>query len=208
MAVEVTLEPTFSAGIPEVLFDPGERDLVGQQHDVTPDGSRFLVNQAIEEPGGEALPLLRAGASAIEPPGRCGASVESSPAPMDDQPNQPAVVLVESRLDPAQLRRLVAAHFEDMVKYVVDLQRGVAAVGGELHADEEAVLLEQGSSQDDLWGANYYPGKGETDCIEYTSLINIRPARGNRSMVIEDEGVRARIREITFDLIGRGEPLE
>ncbi|MEE8277198.1 MAG: DUF5674 family protein [Thermoanaerobaculia bacterium] len=127
---------------------------------------------------------------------------------MNDQPNQPDVVLVERRLAAAELRRLIAAHFEDMVKYVVDVQRGVAAVGGELHADEEAVLLEQGSRQDDLWGANYYPGKGEADCIEYTSLINIRPARGNRSMVIEDEGVRARVREITFDLIGRGEPLE
>ncbi len=127
---------------------------------------------------------------------------------MNDQPNQPDVVLVERCLDAAELRRLVAAHFEDMVKYVVDVQRGVAAVGGELHADEEAVLLEQGSRQDDLWGANYYPGKGEAGCIEYTSLINIRPARGNRSMVIEDEGVRARVREITFDLIGRGEPLE
>ena len=127
---------------------------------------------------------------------------------MNDQPNQRDVVLVEHRLAAAELRRLVAAHFEDMVKYVVDVQRGVAAVGGELHADEEAVLLEQGSRQDDLWGANYYPGKGEAGCIEYTSLINIRPARGNRSMVIEDEGVRARVREITFDLIGRGEPLE
>jgi len=127
---------------------------------------------------------------------------------MNDQPTQPDVVLVEHRLAAAELRRLVATHFEDMVKYVVDVQRGVAAVGGELHADEEAVLLEQGSRQDDLWGANYYPGKGEAGCIEYTSLINIRPARGNRSMVIEDEGVRARVREITFDLIGRGEPLE
>ena len=127
---------------------------------------------------------------------------------MNDEATPPDVVLVESRLDPGELRRLVAAHFEDMVKYVVDVQRGVAAVGGELHADEEAVLLEQGSRQDDLWGANYYPGKGEANCIEYTSLINIRPARGNGSMVIEDEGVRARVREITFELIGQGESLE
>jgi hypothetical protein len=127
---------------------------------------------------------------------------------MSEESHGSAVVLVESRLDARELRRLVAAHFEDMVKYVVDVQRGVAAVGGELHADEEAVLLEHGSRQDDLWGANYYPGKGEADCIEYTSLINIRPARGNGSMLIQDEAVRARVREITFALIGRGEPLE
>jgi hypothetical protein len=127
---------------------------------------------------------------------------------MSEESHGSAVVLVESRLDARELRRLVAAHFEDMVKYVVDVKRGVAAVGGELHADEEAVLLEHGSGQDDLWGANYYPGKGEADCIEYTSLINIRPARGNGSMLIQDEAVRARVREITFALIGRGEPLE
>ncbi len=118
------------------------------------------------------------------------------------------ILFVESRLDRAELRRLVERHFEDMVKYVVDVVRGVAAVGGELHADEEALLLEHDSRQDDLWGANYYPGRGEEGCIEYTALINIRPAQGNRSMLVEDAEVRRRVREITFDLIGRGEPLE
>ena len=126
---------------------------------------------------------------------------------MSDSPGNPDVVLVESRLGPEELRRLVAAHFEDMVKYVVDIERGIAAVGGELHADEEALLLEHGSRQENLWGANYYPGRGEEGCIEYTSLINIRPAHGNRSMVIADEAVRSRVRDITFALIGRGEPL-
>ena len=127
---------------------------------------------------------------------------------MSDDQGNPDIVFVESRLDPAELRRLVAAHFEDMVKYVVDVERGVAAVGGELQADEEALLLEHGSRQADLWGANYYPGRGEDACIEYTSLINIRPAQGNRSMVVEDEALRARVRDLTFQLIGRGEPLE
>ena len=127
---------------------------------------------------------------------------------MSDDQGNPDIVFVESRLDAAELRRLVAAHFEDMVKYVVDVERGVAAVGGELHADEEALLLEHGSRQADLWGANYYPGRGEDACIEYTSLINIRPAQGNRSMVVEDEALRARVRDLTFQRIGRGEPLE
>lgn len=129
-------------------------------------------------------------------------------AHMTDESPKPDIVFVETRLDRTELRRLVECHFEDMVKYVVDVARGVAAVGGELHADEEALLLENGSRQDDLWGANYYPGRGEDGCIEYTSLINIRPAQGNRSMLIEDEAARTKVREITFALIGRGEPLE
>jgi hypothetical protein len=71
------------------------------------------------------------------------------------------ILLLEERIEPAELARLVALFFEDMVKFVVDVRRGVAAVGGELHADAEAVLLEAGSEQQDLWGANYYPGRGE-----------------------------------------------
>jgi hypothetical protein len=126
---------------------------------------------------------------------------------MADRPQAPDIVLVEHPLDPAELKRLVAAHFEDMVKYVVDVERGIAAVGGELHSDEEALLLEHGSRQQDLWGANYYPGKGPDGCIEFTSLINIRPAQGNPGMLIADETARNRVREITFALIGRGEPL-
>ena len=120
---------------------------------------------------------------------------------------QDEIVVVDRLIEPAELARLVALFFEDMVKYVVDVRLGVAAVGGQLQADAEAILLARGSAQADLWGANYYPGRGEDECIEYTSLINIRPAQGNRSMEVEDEAVRRRVRELTFALIGRGEPL-
>jgi len=120
---------------------------------------------------------------------------------------QGIVVVSGARLDPAELRRLVELFFEDMVKYVVDVSRGVAAIGGEMHADAEQVLLESGSRQADLWGANYYPGRGRDECIEYTALINIRPAHGNRSMEIQDPAVRKRVRELTWALIGEGEPL-
>src|SRR4051812_30367982 len=121
--------------------------------------------------------------------------------------NAPDIVIVEGRIEPAKLARLVLLHFEDMVKYVVDVERRLAAVGGELHADAEQLLLQSGSRQADLWGANYYPGRGPEECIEYTSLINIRPTQGNRGMLIADSGLRAKIQEITFALIGEGELL-
>lgn len=117
------------------------------------------------------------------------------------------IVLVEKKIEPAELARLVGVYFEGMVKYVVDVERKIAAVGGELHADAELLLLESGSRQADLWGANYYPGRGPEECIEYTSLINIRPAQGNRAMEIADPEIRERVREITVTLIGQGEPL-
>ena len=120
----------------------------------------------------------------------------------------PGIVIVSAgRIEPGELRRLVDLFFEDMVKYVVDVSRGVVAVGGEMHADAEEALLEDGSRQPDLWGANYYPGRGREECIEYTSLINIRPAQDNRSMEVRDPAIRERIRELTWALIGEGEPL-
>lgn len=119
----------------------------------------------------------------------------------------PDIVVLEERVDAAVLAELVRRFFEDMVKYVVDVERGVIALGGELHADAEAVLLGRGSRQQDLWGANYYPGRGPHDCIEYTSLINISPARGNRGMEVEDPTVREAIRVLTHRLVGEGEPL-
>lgn len=119
----------------------------------------------------------------------------------------PDIVIVDRRIELEELRRLVGLFYEDMVKYVVDVERRLAAVGGELHADAEQLLLQSGSRQADLWGANYYPGRGSAGCIEYTSLINIRPAQGNRSMLIGDPSIRERVRDLTFALIGQGEPI-
>jgi hypothetical protein len=71
----------------------------------------------------------------------------------------------------------------------------------------DPAVLTRGSSQADVWGANYYPGQGPDDCIEYTALINIRPSQGNPSMEIQDAETRRHIREIAHALIGCGEEL-
>jgi|GEM_PF-212588 len=145
-----------------------------------------------------------------EPPPRPSSMCHNAPAAPFRKTmvnGEPEIVIATARLEPSALAWLVEAFFGDMVKYVVDVERRIAAVGGELHADAEQVLLDGGSRQADLWGANYYPGKGPDHCIEYTALINIRPAQGNRGMLIADESIRSRVREITFALIGHGEPL-
>jgi hypothetical protein len=49
--------------------------------------------------------------------------------------------------------------------------------------------------------------RGRDGCIEYTSLINIRPASGNRGMELADPALREKVREITFAFVGEGEPL-
>ncbi len=102
-----------------------------------------------------------------------------------------------------ELRRLAADQFGDFVKAVVDVGRSVVAIGGELHADEEAVLLEQGARQADLWGINLYPDRPAAEIIEFDSMINIRPSRGNRSREVEDPAVRRQIQAIVERLIVR-----
>ncbi|HET9952158.1 MAG TPA: DUF5674 family protein [Candidatus Eisenbacteria bacterium] len=119
----------------------------------------------------------------------------------------PEIEILHERIAVDDLRRLVLDGFGDMVKYVADVERGIIAIGGQLHADAEALLLDSGSRQENLWGANYYPGKTPEKCIEFTSLINIRPARSNPGMELEDPELRQRVRALTFTLIGRGEAL-
>ena len=126
---------------------------------------------------------------------------------MDGPVTPPSIVIAASRIAPDVVRCLVDGWFGDMVKIVVDIRRGVVAVGGELHADAETLLLEQGSRQEDLWGANYFPGLGPERCLEYTALINIRPAQGNRSMEIRSQETRDLIRRLVHGVVGEGEAL-
>jgi hypothetical protein len=101
----------------------------------------------------------------------------------------------------AELEAIAAAQFGDMVKAVVDVRRRIMAVGGELHSDEEAELLEDGSRQEDLWGINIYPAERGAAWLEFDSVINIRPSQGNRSRGVGDPGVQAAIREVAGMLV-------
>jgi hypothetical protein len=85
------------------------------------------------------------------------------------------------------------------IKLAVDIRRGILAGGGALHADCEAVLLEEGSQQDDIWGADWIPS---TQQILYEALINIRPKQNNPSMKILDPSIRNRITEIVQSILG------
>jgi Protein of unknown function (DUF5674) len=100
-----------------------------------------------------------------------------------------------------ELRSLAQAQFGEMVKAVVDVQQGIMAIGGELHADEEAVLLDQGSRQSDLWGINLYPDAAGAERVEFESMINVRPAQGNRSRSVQDPVLQVRIRDVVSRLV-------
>ena len=100
-----------------------------------------------------------------------------------------------------ELREMAAGMFGDLVKAVVDLKREVMALDAELHADEEAFLIEHGSIQEDLWGINLYPALEGEDFVEFDSLINLRPSQGNWSRSVEHSPTRERILGIVAQLV-------
>lgn len=80
------------------------------------------------------------------------------------------------------------------IKIAVDIERGIVAGGGEMHYDCEQVLITDGSRQEDIWGANWYPTE---ERVEFEALINIRPRQGNRTMLIQDPTLRMQIEKTT-----------
>lgn len=109
--------------------------------------------------------------------------------------------IIRKPIQKNELLRIAESPFGSMVKGVVDVERRIMAVGGELHADEEALLLEDGSVQENLWGINLYPEKPEDEWIEFDSMINIRPSWHNMSRSVEDAAVREKITMLVKELI-------
>lgn len=104
---------------------------------------------------------------------------------------EPHIHLVRDVATPEQIEEMRVAL--GYIKLAVDVRRRVVAGGGIMHADCEIVLLEDGSAQHDVWGADWDPFE---NLVEFESLINIRPDRGNRSLRIEDPEVRRLVESI------------
>ncbi len=111
------------------------------------------------------------------------------------------IELITAPITLQRLREIAEKRFGDMVKGVVDVEKEIMALGGELHADEEAFLLESGSRQQNLWGINLYPDMDGADFLEFDSMINIRPSQNNRSRGVEDPALRGKIESIVRKLV-------
>lgn len=111
--------------------------------------------------------------------------------------------IVDSKISVEELGQMAEQMFGNMVKAVVDVDRQIMAVDGELHADEEALLLESGSRQEDLWGINIYPELTGEDFVEFDSMINLRPSQRNISRGIDSPDVRRKILDIMDSLVER-----
>ncbi len=105
------------------------------------------------------------------------------------------IVIPTKPLARVEIDAFRANPFPEMIKFVVDISQRRIALGGEMHADAELVLLESGSQQSDLWGGNLWPWAVPPH-VEYISLINIRPSVDNNGMEIASDDIRRSVDEI------------
>lgn len=109
--------------------------------------------------------------------------------------------IVKDQISKKDIENIAKNQFIDMVKAVVDIEQGIMVLGEELHSDGEALLLENGSKQKNLWGINIYPSKSESELVEFNSMINIRPSQRNNSRGVEDPEIRAKIQTVVKKLV-------
>jgi len=106
--------------------------------------------------------------------------------------------LIRERATKQQMQEMLEI-LETYVKLAVDVERGILAGGGAMHADCEALLIEDGSQQEFVWGADWNPAAQQ---VTFESLINIRPRQNNRSLELQDATLRAQVEQITRKLLG------
>jgi hypothetical protein len=112
------------------------------------------------------------------------------------------MIIINDKISIEELKEMSKKMFGDLVKAVVDIEKEIMAVDGELHADEEQLLIANNSKQMNLWGINIYPEMaGGDDFIEFDSMINIRPSAGNRSRGVEDPSIKEKILKVLNKII-------
>jgi len=112
------------------------------------------------------------------------------------------IVTQNNKVVISELMEMAKKMFGNLVKGVVDVEKEIMVIDGELHSDEELLLNENGSKRADVWGINLYPEYFKTDkFIEFDSMINIKPQHGNRSRGIDDANIKNKIFKIVKSLI-------
>lgn len=106
--------------------------------------------------------------------------------------------ILESPITKSELIQTSTNFIDDnTIKAVADIERNLLAVDSPMHYDCEQLLIENGSKPEDLWGINLYLDEDNLDdLVEFDSMINIRPAQGNRSRSVEDPATQARVKEV------------
>ncbi len=108
------------------------------------------------------------------------------------------ILIIREAVTPEQINQMTEWFGSNFIKLAVDVEQEILAGGGELHSDCEQALLEEGSQQVNVWGADWHP---ESRKVTFESIINIRPQQQSFSMDIQDLTLRSRIEKIVRELL-------
>ena len=108
------------------------------------------------------------------------------------------MIIVREPSTSEKIREMAEPFFGLRIKLAVDVSREILAGGGELYFDCEQLLLDDGSQQENIWGADWYP---QTKEVGFESIINIRPRQQNMTMEVRDLLLKARIEKIVRYLL-------
>jgi hypothetical protein len=108
------------------------------------------------------------------------------------------MIIIREPTNPEKLKEMAEPFFGLRIKLAVDVAREILAGGGELHFDCEQLLLDDGSQQENIWGADWYPITRE---VGFESIINIRPRQQNVTMEVRDLQLKSRIEKIVRYLL-------
>ena len=111
------------------------------------------------------------------------------------------IPIIRDLISFTEAKKIAQEYYPDLVKDVVDINRRILAIGGEMHVDAEEVLLIDGSKQSDLWDFNILMDKGKENCLVYESFINIRPRDNNKDLEVQNPEIRNKMKEIIFERI-------
>lgn len=110
--------------------------------------------------------------------------------------------IVKDKITIEELKELAEKQFGDIIKAVVDIEQGIMGVGGELHVDIQTLLIqEEGSEGQNTWGINLYLDKTGDEFVEFDSMINLKPALGNKTRGVENIEIQNKIREIVNNIV-------
>jgi hypothetical protein len=115
------------------------------------------------------------------------------------------ILVIREKVTPEQLREMLEVYAaSSYIKVAVDVEQEFLVGGAIMHYECEEVLLEQEEcEQRNIWGAGWYVDRQE---MAYDSYINQRPSDGNRSIYIQDENLKSRVKSIVEKLFAGVQP--
>lgn len=104
--------------------------------------------------------------------------------------------ILTEKIGMKDVRSLTEQGYGTMIKGTVDVAQNKVALGGDYHIESCELLVKGGSKSEDVWGFNIRFEEDENGVLEFDSMVNIKPAQGNKSRDILDENITKKAEDI------------